>query len=83
MAFLQPKTNNISIPDREHNEGYNDKLAIVDYDKCGLYGRRIDEIIDFRRNHGRIVSEKFVKYIIDKYFVSITFIKFDFDIIRP
>ena len=83
MAFLQPKTNNISIPDREHNEGYNDKLAIVDYDKCGLYGRRIDEIIEFRRTHGRIVSEKFVKYIIDKHFVSITFIKFDFDIIRP
>ena len=83
MAFLQPKTNNISIPDREHNEGYNDKLAIVDYDKCGLYGRRIDEIIEFRRTHGRIVSEKFVKYIIDKHFESVTFIKFDFDIIRP
>ena len=75
--------NQISIPDNEHYSGYNDRFAIVRYEHCFYYGKRITEIIEFRKTHGRIVSEKYVKYILDKYFQSIHFIDFKFEIVRP
>ena len=49
---------------------------------CKYYAYRIDEIIDFRKNQGRIVSEKYAKFIIDKYFEQVHFIDFHFEIIR-
>ena len=73
----------ISIPNYEHFEGLNDKFAIICYNECYKYGKRIDEIIDFRKNNGRIVSEKFVKFIIEKYFRTVKLIDFNFEIIRP
>jgi len=73
----------ISIPNDNHNEGLNDRFAIVSYNDCHKYGKRIDEIIDFRKNNGRIVSEKYVKFIINKYFKKINLIDFIFEIVRP
>lgn len=73
----------ISIPSNEHNEGYNDRFAITNYDNAVLYGKRINEIIEFRKNHGRIVSEKYVKFIIDKYNIPVNFIDFNFVFVRP
>jgi len=73
----------IVLPDNEHHEGYNDRFAIVCYQDCHKYGKRIEEIIDFRKNNGRIVSEKYVKFIINKYFNNIRFVNFRFTIIRP
>lgn len=80
--------NNISlgtiiIPNDEHHEGLNDRFAIVSYDDCIYYGKRIDEIIDFRKSNGRIVSEKYVKFIIQKYFKILLFVDFKFTIVRP
>ena len=75
--------NQISIPDDEHHSGYNDRFAIVRCKDCSHYGKRINEIIEFRKKHGRIVSEKYVKYILDKYFQAIHFIGFKFQIVRP
>jgi len=73
----------IIIPDDEHHEGLNDRFAIVCYNDCSYYGKRIDEIINFRKTNGRIVSEKYVKFIINKYFKKLVFINFKFIIIRP
>lgn len=83
IKFLSLNKTSISIPDCDHYEGYNDRFAIVNFNECSNYGKRIDEIIEFRKKHGRIVSEKYVKYIINKYYTQINFINFKFTIIRP
>jgi hypothetical protein len=73
----------IVIPKDDSNEGYNDRFAIMKYDMAKYYGNRINEIKEFRKNHGRIVSEKYVKYIIDKYFNEVKFNDIQLTIIRP
>jgi hypothetical protein len=82
-SWLNIEANSISIPNDEHHEGLNDRFAIVPYNNCTYYGKRIDEIIEFRKHNGRIVSEKYVKFIINKYYNNINFINFKFIIIRP
>jgi len=72
----------IGIPDFDHYEGYNDRGCIVRFEDCALYAKRIDEIKEFRKHNGRIVSEKYVKFIVDKYFKMIP-MQFIFTIIRP
>jgi hypothetical protein len=83
INFLNVNENAIHIPNDEHHEGYNDRFAILNYVDCCKYGKRIDEIIEFRKTNGRIVSEKYVKFIIVKYFKEVKFIDFKFSIIRP
>ena len=63
-------------------EGYNDRSAAMNYNYAKYYANRIDEIVDFRKKHGRIVSEKFTKYIVDKYYFRKDY-GFIFEIIRP
>jgi hypothetical protein len=76
------KNKEIAIPDEDHCEGYNDKYAIMCYDDCSKYGKRIEEIKEFRK-HERIVSEKYAKFIIDKYFTKVHLIPLHFQLIRP
>ena len=83
IDWLRIESNSISIPNDEHHEGLNDRFAIVPYNNCSYYGKRINEIIEFRKHNGRIVSEKYVKFIINKYYKNINFIDFKFTIIRP
>jgi len=73
----------VYIPNEDHHSGYNDRFAVMNYKNARIYAKRIDEIAEFRKNNGRIVSEKYVKYIIDKYRMNVVFINFNFDIIRP
>ena len=73
----------IIIPNNDHHEGYNDRFAILPFEISDKYACRIDEIIEFRKTQGRIVSEKYVKYIINKYFPNLLFINFKMTIIRP
>lgn len=73
----------IVIPKDDSNEGYNDRFAIMSYDMAKFYGYRIKELKDFRKNNGRIVSEKYVKYIIDKYFDNIEQKDISLTIVRP
>lgn len=80
---LDLKPNEILIPNFEHNEGYNDRFAILKYETAPIYGKRIDQIAKFRKEKGRIVSEKYVKYICDQNNLNVRFIELYFDIIRP
>lgn len=73
----------ICIPNQDHNEGYNDRFAITLYEKAAIYGKRIDEMAEFRKKNGRIVSEKYVKFIIQKYNLKLGLIDFNFIIVRP
>ena len=73
----------IILPNYDHHEGYNDRFAIIPFKLSLPYSTRIDEIIDFRKNNGRIVSEKYVKYIVNKYYLNVKFIDFNMKIVRP
>jgi hypothetical protein len=73
----------IVLPNNNHNEGYNDRFALIPFNKAMNYSTRIDEIADFRKHHGRIVSEKYTKFIVDKYYTNISFIDFFMNIVRP
>jgi hypothetical protein len=84
VASLQNlKDGDILIPNFDHCEGYNDRFAVLTYNTAPIYAKRIDGIIDFRRTQGRIVSEKYVKYICDINFLKVIFIDFTFKLIRP
>jgi hypothetical protein len=82
INFLSLNEKEIAIPNFDHCEGYNDRFAIVNYNDCFIYANRIDNIIDYRKNIGHIVSEKYLKHVIDNYF-NVKFIDFNFTIIRP
>lgn len=73
----------IIIPSYDHHEGLNDRFAILPFNSAEKYATRIDEIIEFRKNNGRIVSEKYVKYIVQKYYPNFKCINFIMQIIRP
>ena len=73
----------IYIPNEDHHYGYNDRFAIMNYKDACFYGKRIDEIAEFRKTNGRIVSEKYLKFIIDKYNMNLVFINFHFELTRP
>jgi hypothetical protein len=73
----------ILIPDYDNHEGLNDRFAIMPLNKAFKYSTRIDEIIEFRKNHGRIVSEKYVKFIVCKYYSNVKLINFIMKIVRP
>ena len=51
------------------------------FDLAKPYSHRIDEIAAFRKHNGRIVSEKYVKYVVDRHYVP-TQVDFHFDLLR-
>ena len=73
----------VSVPDENHYEGYNDRFAIMSYENSKIYGKRIDGIKQYRKTKGRIVSEKYIKYVLDENSIKVNLLDFHFDIIRP
>jgi hypothetical protein len=76
----------ILLPSINQGEGLNDQFAIVPFKSAAHYARRIDEIAAFRQTEGRIVSEKYVKFIVHKYYEPlgpVTTVPFMYNIIRP
>jgi hypothetical protein len=80
---ILPNLDKINIPSFDSNEGYNDRFAIMNYKNAIIYGKRINEIAEFRKNNGRIVSEKYLKFIIHKYNLNVNLINFNFVFVRP
>ena len=80
--LLNMKKHTIILPFGDNYEGYNDRFAICTWRNAHEYGDRINEIIEFRKKNGRIVSEKYVKFIIEKYNMSIDTMSFPMEIIR-
>lgn len=76
------RDNTIVIANFNHWEGWNDQFAILRPDAVIPYSHRIDGISEFRKTNGRIVSEKYVKYIVDKHYLPKQ-IDFRFDLLRP
>lgn len=73
----------ITVLGYENWSGINDRFAIIPFEKAGKYAERIMEIKEFRKTNGRIVSEKYVKYIVDKYYSTVGQINFLMKLVRP
>ena len=56
--------NTIVIPNYDHGEGANSNMAYCSIDCVKKYSNMVDLMPEFRKNHGRIVAEKYVKYIL-------------------
>jgi len=82
IEHLNNYENGILIPNFAHYEGVNDRFAMMNYNYSKYYANRIDEIADFRKTKGRIVSEKYTKYIVKKYY-RLCYIEFKFKMISP
>lgn len=73
--------NTIILPSNDSYEGYNDRFAMLPYSNVLWYSHRINMIAEFRKTNGRIVSEKYMKYIVDKYYQP-KLVNFDFKLMR-
>lgn len=73
----------ISMPNIGHWTGYNDQIAIMNYENGHIYGKRIDELAEYRRDVGKIIAEQYCKYIIIKYNLEINMIYINYSITRP
>lgn len=74
--------NTIVIANFNHWEGWNDQFAVLRLERVIPYSHRIDGIAEFRQTNGRIVSEKYVKYVVDRHYVPKQ-VDFHFDLLRP
>ncbi len=74
--------NRIILPDNNHYEGYNDRFAAMRFEAVLWYGYRNRRLMEFRQKWGRIVSEKYVKYVVDLYYKP-EFVCFRFVLVRP
>jgi hypothetical protein len=83
VVAITAKHDMIHIPNHSHYEGTNDQFAIMNYEYADLYANRIDELAEFRKNHGRIVGEKYCKFIITKYGMKMNEIDLQYTITRP
>jgi hypothetical protein len=79
------KTGEIALTNESyrHFEGYNDKFALMRFDDCLLYSNRLEWLKSYRDTKGRIVAEKYLKYIVEKNFSNVHFVNMTVRLIRP
>jgi hypothetical protein len=79
------KTGEIALTNESyrHFEGYNDKFALMRFDDCLLYSNRLEWLKSYRDTNGRIVAEKYLKYIVEKNFSNVHFVNMTVRLIRP
>jgi hypothetical protein len=81
--ILSLKNNEIIIPNFEHHTGYNDRFAILTYKTAPIYGKRIDHIIQYRKNINYIIAERYLCYTCNKNKLQVKLINFPFSLVRP
>ncbi len=81
-SILSLSRNQILLPNEFNYEGYNDRFAAMRYDMRSEYSTRINKIADYRKNVSFIVSEPYLKYIIDNNYEPL-FCYFHFRLVRP
>lgn len=82
VKILDSDPRSILIPGFDFYEGVNDRAAVMNFEMAEPYFNRINFIKDYRKNHGRIVSEKYTKYICDNYYNK-TLTTFRFSRVHP
>jgi hypothetical protein len=81
LQSLQPKT--VYVPDFKHNEGVNDRMAFGDMAAMRTYMCRIEGAAAYRAAHGRIVSEKYLRDVLDTARITVTKFQYEFEFARP
>lgn len=81
LDTLKSHPNAIVLPTNNHYEGYNDRFAVMRLNHALHYSHRINAIAEFRQHHGRIVSEKYVKYVVEQWYEPV-FMDFYFRLMR-
>ncbi len=74
--------NDAAVLNYKHFEGYNTNVVILPFKKCRPFADRIYEAAEFRKTQGRLVTEKYTKYILDKYYDSVRQIVFPVERVR-
>jgi len=69
--YLPLKEQTVIIPNVDSCEGYNDRFAICNYEDANIYALRLKDIAEFRKNKGRIVSEKYLRYALNQHKIII------------
>jgi hypothetical protein len=62
--FIYFNPSQLMLLNYDHNEGYNDKFAVLHLENYKAFGYRIDKLKEYREKMGRITPEKFLKYIV-------------------
>lgn len=83
VGTIIPNNHFVHVPNHSHYEGVNDQFAIMNYENANIYGNRINELAEFRKNHGRIVGEKYCKHVLLKNNMKINMLDFKHSICRP
>ena len=83
VAAITANPDMVHIPNHSHYEGINDQFTVLNYEQACIHGRRIDELAEFRKHNGRIVAEKYCKFIITKYGMKMNEIDLQYTITRP
>jgi hypothetical protein len=62
--------------------GYNDYFMIMNFDDAKIYGERVDQLTEYRKNVKPIIPEECTRYFVDKYYKP-QVIHLPIDIVRP
>lgn len=82
-AIKNLRSQQILLPRFDANAGFNDRFSIMTTETAKLYGSRIDWLPRFRRERGRIVSEKYTRHFILINGLRPRFSDIRFTIVRP
>jgi hypothetical protein len=82
LYFFRHRPDTVLIPKTHCCWGINDCFATVLYEKCEIYGNRVDQMIPYRQKGNRLVAERFLAYILTTHFKHICLIDFDTPIHR-
>jgi hypothetical protein len=82
QIFLDRTPKKVFLPDHTSGEGYNDQLALFNADEIAPYATRLYRAKHYRATVGRIVGEKFLKYILDVNDYSVMLTDIPFHILR-
>jgi len=73
----------IILNDYDDFDGFNDRFAILPFNNAAKYAERIDEAKEYRKDNYRISAERYLKFIVDKYYSKPIFVHLNTKIIRP
>jgi hypothetical protein len=81
--FITKEHELLNIPNCNHHEGWNPDFVITNYENAAIYAKRTDGLIEFRKTNGRIVAEKYWKFIIEKHNMKVNELTMNYELTRP
>jgi hypothetical protein len=82
-ALQSVQSNSLYLPEWMWFEGYNDRFAFGCKDVIHRYTHRLDDLPEFRKTKGRIVAEKCLKLMVEKYGFVVKPLSVQFQLCRP